>query len=271
MKTDKLAEVVAILAERDEDFQPFTLACVQDENLEESYWSIANLKYLLGYEAHESLDRAINDAKIATSKAGMSIRTHFVDGGLFADEGETYVSKYAAVLITMNADVSKHRVAIAKAFFALQVDKQQLENEKRLKSRLDVATENKKLVGEAKRVGVDDFQRFNGVGVSALYGGLSASQISKKKNLPASASYLDFACSEELAANLFRITQTTAALRRQDRRSEDLACQTHRKVALGVRDAIKRAGNLPPEELPAAKTKIDAVATEFKKKLRSRE
>ena len=266
--TDKLAEVAAMLAERDEDFRPFELAKVASDS-DECYWSISDLKELLGYEQHESLDKAINRAKISASNAGISIKEHFCDGTIFDHPGEMYFSKYAAVLVTINADVTKTRVAIAQNYFALQVDRQRLEDEKRIKTRFDVANENSKLQGAAKEAGVSDFQKFNGVGVAALYGGHNVRQIQAMKGLQSNQQYLDFAGSEELAANLFRITQTAAALRRQNVKSEPMACHTHRQVGKAVRDVIIKAGNKPPEKLPPAATKIDKVATEVKKKLKS--
>ncbi|MGQ0633427.1 MAG: hypothetical protein ACT4QC_02355 [Planctomycetaceae bacterium] len=268
--TDKLAEVAALLAERDEDFRPFEMAKVASDS-DEWYWPLSEFKRLLGYEENESIDRAVNNAKVSASNAGISIREHFQDGTLFDRPGECYISKYAAVLVAMNADVSKKPVAVAQNYFALQVDRQRLEDEKRLKTRFDVANENHKLQGVASDAGVNDFKKFNGVGVSALYGGLNVAQIQAKKGLSPSQQYLDFAGSEELAANLFRITQTAASLRRQGTKSEAMACHTHKTVAQGIRRAIINAGNAPPEALPAANVKIDKLATAVKRRIQSAE
>lgn len=265
--TDKLTAVVAMLAERDEEFRPLELAKLPID-ITEPLWALSALKAFLGYGENESIDKAVNRAKISAGNAGFSIKEHFRDGTLFDHPGETFITKYAAALIAMNGDVRKPNVAIAQSYFALQVDRQQLEDEKRLKGRLDVANENHKLSGVAAQAGVNDFKKFFGIGVSALYGGKSVAQIQHGKGLGKSQPYLDYAGSEELAANLFRITQTAAALRRQDETSESKACDTHKKVALGVRQAIMAAGNTPPERLAPAKTKIDAVATEVKKKLK---
>ncbi len=268
--TDKLAEVTALLVERDQEFRPFELAKVISDE-EEPYWPLEDLKRLLGYGETESISKAVDRAKIAADKAGISIREHFRDGSLFGRPDKVYVSKYAAVMIAINADPNKLPVAIAQNYFALQVDRQRLEDEKRIKARFDVATENNKLQGVAADVGVSDFKKFNGVGVSALYGNLNVGQIQAKKGLRSGQHYLDFAGSEELAANLFRITQTAAALRRQQSKNEVVACDTHQRVSAGVRAAIVNAGNTPPELLPPAETKIDKVATAVKKRLRSPE
>ena len=263
--SNKLAAVVALLAERDQEFKPIEDAARYES--EEPLWPLSELKKILGYRQDESIENAVNRAKIAAGKAGWTIKEHFRDGSLLDSPGELFVSKYAAYMITTGADVSKMEVATALTFFALSIDKQRIEDEKRLRTRLDVATENGKLQGAAKHAGVQDFQKFNGMGVSALYGGLNVTQIKRRKGLAESVNWLDFAGSEELAANLFRITQTSAALRRQDHESEAEACGTHETVARGIRKTILAAGNRPPEQLPAAKTKIDLVATKVKKQI----
>lgn len=268
--TSRLAEVVAMLAERDQDFRPIEEAADGlDEETGEVYWPITHLMQVLGVSKQRKATDALNRAKVAASKADLDLRAHFVDGGIFDDQGEVYLSKYAAYLVTINCDPNEGSVGVAQVYFALQLDRQYLEDEKRLRTRLDVATEQHKLTGVAKDKGVQDFAKFNGMGIQGLYGGLNASQVRTKKGLTKSANHLDFAGSEELAANLFRITQTRAALLRQGQKSERLACQTHKTVAAGVRQAIMDAGNTPPEELPASKLKIDRLATKTKQRLTS--
>ncbi|HCS54803.1 hypothetical protein [Rubinisphaera sp.] len=267
--TDRLSEVVALIAERDEDFKPFELRKLGTQNGEEPVWRLSEFKLLLGYGENESINRPLNRAKITASKNNISIKDNFIEGGLFDEPDEIFITKYAAMLIAMNADPSKEPVAIAQNYFALQVDKQELENEKRLKARLDVANENHKLNGVAKEVGVQNFAKFNGAGVSGLYGGKSVSAISKQKGLKKSQHYLDYAGSEELAANLFRISQTAASLTRQQKKSENAACETHNRIGKQVRQVIIQAGNTPPELLPAANETVDRVATKVKKKLKT--
>jgi len=265
--SDKLAEVVAMIVERDEEFGPLREAA--RPNGDEPVWPLSRLKEYLGYAAVEKIDPAVNRAKISAQTAGLPIKEHFVAGDIFDAPGEIFLTKYAALLVTMNADPSKQKVAIAQAYFALQADKQRLEDEKRLRTRFDVTNENHKLQGVAADRGVQDFQKFNGVGLYALYGERNQQQVKAMKGLPPSAQLLDHAGSEELAANLFRITQTAAALRRQTKRSEEIATETHRRVGESVRSVIVRAGNTPPERLPVSATKIDRLATKVKKDLKS--
>jgi len=265
--SDKLAEVAAMIIERDEEFGPLREAA--RPNGEEPVWPLSGLKEYLGYGAGEKIDPAVNRAKISAQTAGLSIKEHFVAGELFDTPGEIFLTKYAALLVTMNADPSKKMVAVAQSYFALQADKQRLEDEKRLRTRFDITKENHQLQGVASDRGVQDFQKFNGIGLYALYGKRSQPQVKKMKGLPQSATLLDHAGSEELAANLFRITQTAAALRRQTVPNEAIATETHRRVGESVRNVIVRAGNTPPERLPVASTKIDKLATKLKKELNS--
>lgn len=264
--SDKLAEVVAMIVERDEEFSALQDAQVQTEG--EPVWPLSRLKEFLGYAPHEKIDNAVNRAKISAQKAGFSIREHFVVG-VFDDAGEVYLTKYASLLVTMNADPEKATVAVAQAFFALQADKQRLEDEKRLRTRFDVTCENRKLSSIAQDRGVEDFEKFHGVGLAALYGGRTQQQVKAMKGLPQRAQLLDHAGSEELAANLFRITQTAAALQRQVQKNEDHATETHRRVGQGVRNAIIDAGNTPPEALPVSPVKIDSLASRVKKELKA--
>ena len=170
----------------------------------------------------------------------------------------------------MNCDPREGIVGKAQVYFALQVDRQLLEDEKRLHTRLEVATEQNKLHGVAQSKGVVNFQKFNGMGIKGLYGGKTAAQVKQSKGLAKKDNHLDFAGSEELAANLFRITQTRAALSRQGHRSEHLACTTHKNVGMRIRQTIIDAGNTPPERLPAANLKIDKLATKTKKQIKKK-
>lgn len=269
--TGKLAEVCAMLVEREQEFRSFTeVAVTPEEASREPMWPLSELANRLKINNPEAVKVAINRAKVAAGKAEIPIKEHFVDGSVFDRAGEVLLSKYAAYLFVINCDPELGMVGRAQVYFALQVDRQRLEDEKRLRTRLDVASEGHKLVGVAKDRGVENFGKFNGMGIQGLYGGLDASQVKAKKGLARSDNHLDYAGSEELAANLFRITQTRAALSRQGYKSESAACQTHKKVAEGVRAAIINAGNTPPEQLPASNLKIDQLATKTKRQLTSK-
>ena len=264
-QSDKLAEVYAMLETRDQEFQFLAEAKVDANGVE--LWELDNLRYLLGYGEGESLDHALNRAKIAIAKSGIKLADNVIDGARLGHPGKTYITKYAAILVVINADIEKDRVAIAQAYFALIIDAQAFEDEKRIRFRFEVNDENRRLAGAAQESGVVDFGKFHGVGISALYGGLSVDRIKARKGLKKSQQFLDFAGSEELAANLFRITQTRAALERQERKSERIATDTHKSIGANIRRTIIEAGNTPPENLPAAKENISKVASKKRKQL----
>lgn len=255
-----------MLAERDDDFRMLRdLVVTTDENTGEAFWSLEALCRTLGVTDQRAIDDALARAKITASRANWPLKEHFQSGNMFVPAGDIVISKYAAYLFVMNCNPEQGNVGLAQAYFALQVDRQRLEDERRLKTRLDVANENVKLNGAAKEAGVQDFAKFNGRGIQGLYGELTVPKLLVRKGIPENGILLDYAGSEELAANLFRITQTRAALARQGVRSESVACSTHYTVAKSIRDTIKRAGNTLPEDLPAAEFKIDQLASKTAK------
>jgi DNA-damage-inducible protein D len=266
-QSDKLAEVYAMLETRNQEFHSLDDAKRVDSNGVE-LWELEQLRQLLGYGEGESLDPALNRAKITLSKAKINLADNVISGESLGCPGQTFITKYAAILIVFNADVEKEEVATAQAYFALILDKQALEDEKRIRTRFEVNDENRRLAGAAKSSGVVDFAKFHGAGISALYGGLSVDRIKVKKGLTKSQQLLDFAGSDELAANLFRITQTRAALERQQQASESLATGTHKSIGANIRRTIIEAGNTPPEDLPPAKESINKVATRKRKELK---
>lgn len=263
-QSDKLAEVYAMLETRDEEFRALKESSYgTDDGVD--LWDLKELEQLLGY-APGGLSPVVNRAKIAIAKSQLKIGECFIDGERLGLTG-TFVTRSGAVMIVMNADAQKPEVATAQTYFALLVDTEALEDEKRIRARYEVNDENRRLMGAARASGVNDFAKFNGAGISALYGGLSVAVIQARKGLTKNQHYLDFAGSEELAANLFRITQTRAALERQGIHTERAAVDTHRRIGFGVRQAILAAGNMPPESLPPADESINKVAAQKKREL----
>lgn len=89
------------------------------------------------------------------------------------------------------------------------------EVEKRLFLRNEIVKHNTQLAAAAKNAGVVapiDYAIFQNHGYIGLYGGLDAKAIHKKKALKKNQQILDHMGSTELAANLFRATQTEKSL-----------------------------------------------------------
>lgn len=267
-KSDQLAETVARLGERDESFDPLERTASEDCD-GRLVFPLSALAEILGHKTTDSkFEKAVNRAKITIRKSGKRIDEHFLSGTLFKGSSESYVTVYAAFLVIVNADPEQDLVARAQDYFVSKADPEIQEQEKRLKNRFDVVEENKRLARTAKGAGVDNFAKFNAEGYRGLYGGRNLADVAAMKGLKRGSDVLDFSGSEELAAHLFRITQTNAALKRDHVKSEDRACVTHRRVGKEVRNAIRKMGGTMPEQLPAADVRIDTVTSQTIKRLR---
>lgn len=268
MKTaGKVAGTVARLMQRDQEFEVLDNS-IRQQPEGNRVIPMAALAEWMGYTADDpKLSHAISRARIAVMKAGHKAADHFLDADLFDGSQGLYVSLHAALMIIINADPEKSLVAKAQNFFASRASAEVQEGEKRLKSRYEVAEETKRLNSSAKNAGVENFGKFTAYGYRGMYGGRNIDDVARMKNLKNGSEVLDFAGSEELAAHLFRITQTKAKLDRDGCVGETHACATHAQVGGMVRAAIMRMGGTMPELLPPAQDKIDAVETVTRKRL----
>lgn len=80
---------------------------------------------------------------------------------------------------------------------------------------------------------------------------------------------MDRAGTTELAANLFRITQTDEKIKKDNIHGDQRASQTHFMVGGKVRQTIKDIGGTLPENLPPEKN-IKELKTEKKKLLKNK-
>jgi DNA-damage-inducible protein D len=244
-----------------------------DENGVE-YWTARELMPLLGYLKWEKAEEVIGRAARACINSGQNVDNHFHRTGKMVKIGSNTVrevvdyklDRYACYLIAQNGDSKKSGIAIAQTYFAIQTIKQEIfeqlpDTEKRLFIRKDVSDQNKKLFKTAKMAGVSKFGLFNNAGYQGLYG-LSLSDIEQKKGIK-KGELLDRAGSTELAANLFRITQTDEKIRKENIIGEDSASKTHFMVGGKVRQTIKDIGGELPENLPTEKH-IKEVKKELK-------
>ena len=232
-----------------------------DENGVE-YWEARELMPLLGYTKWENFEKVVKKAKIACKKSKQPVENHFPDVRKMVTLGsgskrrvkDYKLSRYACYLIAQNGDSSKEAIATAQTYFAVQTRRQEIyqqldENTKRLFIREEVRKQNKQLFSTARKAGVKNFGKFNNMGYLGLYG-MSLPKIKKKKGI-GKDDVLDRAGATELAANLFRITQTDDKIVKDKIKGEGRASMTHYSVGHKVRKTIEEIGGEMPESLPA--------------------
>lgn len=241
-----------------------------DENGVE-YWIARELMLILGYSTWRRFEDVINRAKESCINSREFPQDHFAELGNMTQIGHGIMRKlddyrldrYACYLIAQNGDSKKEQIALAQTYFAIQTRAQEIQqsvnsSEKRLKEREEVSRENKKLFSTARLSGVSNFGKFNDAGYKGLYT-MPVSEVEKRKNIK-KGELLDRAGSEELGANLFRITQTEAKLKRENIKGDIKAQQTHFEIGKKVRQTIKEIGGEMPENL-----KIEKHIKELKK------
>lgn len=252
----------------------------------QEFWYARDLQIALEYTEWRNFCKVIEKAKEACRGSNNAVSDHFVDvnkivnaGATSKDIGDIQLSRYACYLIVQNGDPRKKVIALGQTYFAVKTRQQELienyenlsEDQKRIAIRQEMKEHNKMLVAAAKDAGVEttlDYAIFQNYGYMGLYGGLKASDIKERKGLKKSQDILDYMGYEELAANLFRATQTEAKLRRENIQGKQDANKTHFEVGKKVRDTIKDLGGTMPEDLPTPEKSIQQLEREQKKKLK---
>ena len=229
-----------------------------DENGVE-FWYARELMNILEYDKWENFRKVIDKAKAACENSGISAFDHFPDvskmvqigSGAYREQIDYKLTRYACYLIAQNGDSRKKVIALAQTYFAVQTRKQEIsekeycmltEDEKRFYQRSLAKRGNYSLNQTAKKAGVKNFDKFHNSGYKGLYNGETANDIAKRKGLRYREDILDNMGSDELIANLFRISQTEQKLKRDNVSTEKKACDTHNKIGKIVRKAIKEAG-----------------------------
>ena len=257
-----------------------------DENGVE-FWYARELMKILEYNKWENFEKVINKAKDACKNSGISVFEHFPDVRKLskrANNAEIEIkdyklTRYACYLIAQNGDSRKKVIALAQTYFAVQTRKQEItekeysmltEDEKRFYQRNLTRKGNYSLNQTAKKAGVKNFDKFHNAGYKGLYNGETADDIAKRKGLRYREDILENMGSDELIANLFRISQTEQRLKRDNVDTEKKACDTHNKIGKIVRKAIKEAGGTMPEDLPTPKKSLKQLEKEKIKQLKSK-
>lgn len=250
------------------------------------YWSARKLAKVLDYSEYRHFLPVIERARAACQNSGHALTDHIEDvldmvqigSGAERELADVRLSRYACYLIVQNGDPSKPVIANGQTYFAMQTRRQELEDsakfaqlsedDKRIAIRNELAAHNKYLAAAAKDAGVEsslDYAIFQDHGYKGLYGGLGAKDIHASKGLKKSQKILDHMGSTELAANLFRATQTEEKLKRENVQGKKQANQTHFEVGQTVRATIQELGGTMPESLPTPEQSVKKIESAKKK------
>lgn len=237
----------------------------QLDNQGHEYWSSRDLAKVLEYVDYRKFLSVIDKAKAACENSGEVIHNHFVHMDEMVSIGSgaersidtIYLSRYACYLVVQNSDPTKVVVAKGQTYFAIQTRRQEkadnlIEDNKRVFLREEMKKHNMSLSQTATAAGVENYAIFQNAGYKGLYGGLTMQDIHSRKKLKKTVKILDHMGSEELAANLFRATQTDAKIRREGIQGQMNANLAHYEVGQKVRNTIESLGGTMPEKLPPA-------------------
>mgnify|MGYP006939888720 CR=1 FL=1 len=193
--------------------------------------------------------KKIDKAKIACQNSNAQVVDHFIDiskmvqigSGAYRKELDYHLTRYACYLIAQNGDARKKVIALAQTYFAIQTRKQELtEDEKRLYQRNLTKKGNYSLNQTAKKAGVKNFDKFHNAEYKGLYNGETATDIAKRKGLRYREDILDNMGSDELIANLFRISQTEQKLKKDNIKGENESCIVHYNIGKNIREVIQK-------------------------------
>lgn len=250
------------------------------------FWLARELQGILQYKEWRNFQKVLSSAQIACKISQHAVSDHFVEVNkmITAAKGaqrqviDYRLTRYACYLIVMNGDPRKEVIALGQTYFAIKTRQQELaelydrlsEDEKRLFIRGDIRQKNMLLAEAAHKAGIitsKEYAAFQDAGYRGLYGGMTAHDIAEHKGLQDGEEILDYMGGEELAANLFRITQTEAKMRREGTDTPEKANAAHYEVGKVVRETIASLGGTMPEELPTPDKSIKQLEAEQRKKL----
>lgn len=248
------------------------------------FWYARELQIALNYKEWRKFENVINKAKESCNNSNINDSQHFVDVAKLSKRNNNAkvvindykLSRYACYLIAQNGDSRKKVIALAQTYFAMQTRKQELtereysnltEDEKRLYKRSLTRKGNYSLNQTAKKAGVKNFDKFHNAGYKGLYNGETANDIAKRKGLRYREDILDNMGSDELIANLFRISQTEQKLKKDNIKGEQKANEVHFNIGRNIREVIAKNGGTMPEDLPTPSKSLKELEKENKKML----
>ena len=221
-----------------------------------AFWWATDLMKMLGYKDLKTFQKAIDRAITSCMTINIPHYENFISEQRAIDgvkQQDFKLTRFACYMVVMNADPKKIEVASAQVYFAEQTRKFELVVEKqedfeRLIIRNEVKEGNKSLTSTAKSAGVTDYARFANAGYTGLYNMLNV-ELAKKRRIDPKE-LIEYMGRTELAANLFRITQTEEKIKSKGINGQLNLEQTHFQVGREVRNMIQKNTGKNPEQLP---------------------
>ena len=237
------------------------------------YWYAREIQRALGYAEWRSFEGVINRARTAMEANGVSPSHHIVETTrmmIIGNDGrrenrDFFLSRAACYLIAMNGEPSKHEIAAAQAYFAVQTREREIENagsedEKRLDLREKIKKSFKKVSRVANKAGVTNRKQpiFHDARYQGLYK-MSGRDVKDLKGIRQADNPFDHMGALELSANDFQMNLAAETIQKEGVHGESNAIRKNQKIASKVRQTMIESGSRPPEELPAAEP-IKSVA-----------
>lgn len=239
-----------------------------------TYWWASDLMEMLGYPNMVSFQRVLDRA----TKAFVSLNIpHYeniiVEQRLIDDQyiQDFKLTRFACYMTVMNGDPKKVEVAEAQSYFAQQTRKFELfvENHQeidRILIREELTEGNKSLASTAKQAGVVNFASFQNAGYLGMYN-MKSWQLERRRGVK-KGKLMDNMGRTELAANLFRLTQTEERIKNKNVRGQHDLEHTHHQVGKEVRKIIIKNVGKSPENLVQEK-QLPEIKKELKKGYRN--